>query len=168
MLELPNSSPVLARSLLTAGCSIRLFPVLEPKRERLQMQEVNDHVKTLADLKAQVRQFVRERDWEQYHFPKDLAIGLSIEAAELLEHFRFRSNDEIAARLQDPDCLKDIGHELADVLYFVLLMCNNFGLEAAQILEEKLKLSASRYPIDQARGKNLKYTELDTREGSQE
>ena len=128
------------------------------------MQETNDQTKTIAELKAQIRRFVRERDWEQYHFPKDLAIGLSIEAAELLEHFRFRSNDEIAARLKDGALLTDIGHELADVLYFVLLMCDYLDLDATRMLEDKLAISAARYPVDKARGKNLKYTELDDQE----
>ena len=120
----------------------------------------NDDSSTVADLKAMVRQFVEERDWDQYHFPKDLAIGLSIEAAELLEHFRFRSNEEIAARLQDERYLRDIGHELADVLYFVLLMCRNLDLDATQILGQKIAVSAHRYPVEHARGKNLKYTDL--------
>lgn len=128
------------------------------------MQETNDQTKTIAELKAQIRRFVHERDWEQYHFPKDLAIGLSIEAAELLEHFRFRSNDEIAARLKDGALLTDIGHELADVLYFVLLMCDYLDLDATRMLEDKLAISAARYPVDKARGKNLKYTELDDQE----
>ena len=125
----------------------------------------DDTTTTLDQIKAELRRFVSERDWEQYHFPKDLAIGLTIEAAELLEHFRFRSNEEIAARLQDERYLRDIGHELADVLYFVLLMCDRFGLDAAATLEEKLAVSAARYPIAQARGKNLKYTQLE-REGT--
>ena len=128
------------------------------------MQETNDQTKTIAELKAQIRRFVRERDWEQYHFPKDLAIGLSIEAAELLEHFRFRSNDEIADRLKNETLLTDIGHELADVLYFVLLMCDYLDLDATHMLEEKLALSAAHYPVDKARGKNLKYTELNDQE----
>ena len=128
------------------------------------MQETNDQTKTIAELKAQIRRFVRERDWEQYHFPKDLAIGLSIEAAELLEHFRFRSNDEIANRLKNETLLTDIGHELADVLYFVLLMCDYLDLDATHMLEEKLALSAAHYPVDKARGKNLKYTELNDQE----
>ena len=121
----------------------------------------DDRATTVADLKARVRQFVVERDWDQYHFPKDLAIGLSIEAAELLEHFRFRSNEEIAERLQDRDFLQGVGRELADVLYFTVLMCHNLGLDAAQILDEKLALSAQRYPVEKARGRNLKYSELD-------
>ena len=78
----------------------------------------------------------------------------------MLEHFRFRSNSEIAALLDDEKFLEKVGHELADVLYFVLLMCNNMGLDASRLLEEKLAISSERYPVDKARGKNLKYTEL--------
>ena len=113
---------------------------------------------TLTQLTAQIRCFVEERDWAQFHTPKDLAIGLSTEAAEVLEHFRFRSDQEIATRLADESFRRAIGHELADALYFVLLMCDRFGLDAAQMLEEKLAISAQRYPVEKARGKNLKYT----------
>ena len=122
--------------------------------------DLNDSTATVADLKSRVRRFVTDRDWDQYHFPKDLAVGLSIEAAEVLEHFRFRSNSEIAALLDDEGFLEKVGHELADVLYFVLLMCNNMGLDASRLLEEKLAISSARYPVDKARGRNLKYTEL--------
>ena len=121
----------------------------------------DDGTTTIAQIKAELRQFVADRDWEQYHFPKDLAIGLSIEAAELLEHFRFRSNDEISERLKDVAFLEEVSHELADVLYFVLLICNNLSLDATQTLARKMQISAARYPVDRARGKNLKYTELD-------
>jgi dCTP diphosphatase len=119
-----------------------------------------DHTCTIAQLKEQIRHFVEERDWDQFHTPKDLAIGLSIEAAEVLEHFRFRSDKEIAQRLTEESSLKDIGHELADVLYFVLLMCDRFGIDSAQILEEKMAISAKRYPVEKSRGNNAKYTEL--------
>ena len=124
------------------------------------MQDSDDQTTTIAEILERLRQFVQERDWGQYHFPKDLAIGLSIEAVELLEHFRFRSNEEIAERLKDPAFLEEVGHELADALYFVLLMFNNLGLDAAKTLQDKLRLSAERYPVSSARGKNLKYTEL--------
>ena len=79
----------------------------------------------------------------------------------MLEHFRFQSETDIEARLKHEASLKDIGHELADILYFVLLMCDRFGLDTASTFEEKLKISAERYPIAEARGKNLKYTELE-------
>ena len=127
--------------------------------------KISDQTCTIAQLKDQIRHFVEERDWEQFHTPKDLAIGLSVEAAELLEHFRFQSEAEVEKKLADEASLKDIGHELADALYFVLLMCDRFGLDAAATLEEKLAVSAARYPIARARGKNLKYTQLE-REGT--
>ena len=122
----------------------------------------HDASTSVSDLKAQIREFVRERDWDQFHFPKDLAIGLAIESAELLEHFRFRSNEEIGDRLDHEEFRRALRHELADVLYFALLMCANLDMDASQILDEKLALSRQRYPVEQARGKNLKYTELQT------
>ena len=125
---------------------------------------MDDQTCTVDQLKDQIRRFVQERDWEQFHTPKDLAIGLSIEAAELLEHFRFQSETEITAKLADEASLKDIGHELADILYFVLLMCDRFGLDAAATLREKLAISAARYPVTQARGNNRKYTQLPPKE----
>jgi dCTP diphosphatase len=124
------------------------------------MTDGSDQTTTVAQLRQRIRSFVRERDWEQYHHPKDLAVGLAIEAAEVMEHFRFRSNEEIAARLRDPAYLRSIGHELADVLYFVLLTCDYLDLDASSLLEQKLALSAERYPVELARGSNRKYTEL--------
>ena len=116
----------------------------------------------VAELKARVRRFVEARDWDQFHTPKDLAIGLSVEAAELLEHFRFRPDDEMAARLQDPGKRTEVAHELADVLYFVLLMCANLGFDVSTILDEKLAETDRKYPVERARGVNEKYTDLDT------
>ena len=122
--------------------------------------EFNDDCTVVAELKARVREFVTARDWDQFHYPKDLAIGLAIEAAELLEQFRFRSNEEVEGMMADPRQRQRVAHELADVFYFVLLMCANLGLDASSILAEKLALSAQRYPVEEARGRNLKYTEL--------
>ena len=84
--------------------------------------ELNDNYTVVAELKTRIRKFVTDRDWDQYHYPKDLAIGLAIEAAELLEHFRFRSNDELEELTTDTEFRQCVAHELADVLYFVLLM----------------------------------------------
>lgn len=120
----------------------------------------DDATTTVAALKSRVRQFVEERAWDPYHAPKDLAIGLAIEAAELLEHFRFRSDAEVEARLGDAAERREVGHELADVLYFVLLMSANLGFDVATMLDQKLEVSRRRYPVARARGRNLKYTEL--------
>lgn len=119
-----------------------------------------DETTPVSELKGLVRRFVEERDWDQFHTPKDLAIGLSVEAAELLEHFRFRSDEEMAQRLRDDARRTDVAHELADVLYFVLLMSANLGFDVTTMLRDKLELSARRYPVDQARGVNEKYTDL--------
>ena len=129
------------------------------------MEIRGDEATPVGELKRLVRRFVEERDWDQFHTPKDLAIGLSVEAAELLEHFRFRSDEEMENRLRDEDRRTDIGHELADVLYFVLLMSVNLGYDVSTILRDKLELSARRYPVDRARGVNLKYTELNRDSG---
>lgn len=120
----------------------------------------DDSTTTLAQLKQAIRHFVDERDWRQFHTPKDLAIGLSIESAEVLEHFRFRSLAETEALLKDPEKRRAIGHELADVLYFTLLMCEQFEMDASALLQEKMTISAARYPVEKARGRNDKYTEL--------
>ena len=81
--------------------------------------------------------------------------------------FASASDQEIATRLADESFRRAIGHELADALYFVLLMCDRFGLDAAQMLEEKLAISAQRYPVEKARGKNLKYTAYQVRAESE-
>jgi NTP pyrophosphatase (non-canonical NTP hydrolase) len=132
------------------------------KQARTFIVSGTDRTTHIAELKAQIRQFVEERDWDQFHTPKDLAIGLSIEASELLELFRFQSNEVIDQRLEEPDVRQAVAHELADVLCFVLLLCSNLGLDTTTILQEKLALNAERYPVEKARGRNVKYTALDT------
>lgn len=124
------------------------------------MDKRGDEATPVSELKGLVRRFVEERDWDQFHTPKDLAIGLSVEAAELLEHFRFRSDQDMAQRLQEEARRTDIAHELADVLYFVLLMSANLGFDVTTMLRDKLEVSAQRYPVDLARGVNEKYTDL--------
>ena len=94
---------------------------------------MQDDTSTVTELKETIRQFVDEREWRQFHTPKDLAVGLSIEAAELLEHFRFRSNEEIEEQLD---------------------------MDASALLRENMAISARRYPVEKARGRNAKYTEL--------
>ena len=131
------------------------------------MENRGDETTPVSELKLLVRRFVEERDWDQFHTPKDLAIGLSVEAAELLEHFRFRSDEEMEKRLADEDRREQIGHELADVLYFVLLMSANLGFDVSTILRDKLRLSGGKYPVALARGVNEKYTELPSDQDTQ-
>jgi NTP pyrophosphatase (non-canonical NTP hydrolase) len=121
---------------------------------------VDDRQTTIHDLKERIRRFCSERDWDQYHNAKDLAIGVATEAAELLEHFRFRSPEECDALLGEPERRRAIAHELADVLYFALRLAQRYDIDLAAASEEKLRLNAAKYPVDLARGRNAKYTEL--------
>ncbi|MEW6282287.1 MAG: nucleotide pyrophosphohydrolase [Candidatus Eremiobacterota bacterium] len=106
----------------------------------------------LAELTERILEFRDRRDWKVFHNPKDLALALSVEAAELLELFRFKSAEEVA-----PGPLR---HELADVLYFVLLLAHEAGIDLREAVLEKLRLNEERYPVELSRGRNLKYTEL--------
>jgi len=114
---------------------------------------------TLADLREEVLAFRDARDWAQFHQPKDLALALSIEAAEVLELFRFRSDAEVRAQVEKRDTT-ELGHELADVLYWVLLLSHETGIDLAQAMEEKLAFNAQRYPVELSRGRKEKYTAL--------
>lgn len=121
---------------------------------------MDDNQTTIAQLKEQIREFCSQRDWDQYHNAKDLAIGVATEAAELLEHFRFRPPEECEALFRDPDRRQAIAHELADVLYFALRLAERYGIDVAAATEDKLRVNAEKYPVDKARGRNAKYTEL--------
>ena len=119
-----------------------------------------DDKTSLEELKSRVQRFCEERDWDRYHGPKDLAIGVITEASELLEHFRFLSDDQAAAALEDAHKRRAMEQELADVLFFLLRFAQRFGVDLSQALLDKLDTNAERYPVDKARGKNLKYSDL--------
>ena len=114
----------------------------------------------IRELKEKVKQFCEERDWDQYHNPKDLAIGIITESAELLEHFRFKSEKEVGEMLKDPKKKEEISHELADVLYFVLRLSQKYDIDLVEALDKKLEKNRQKYPVEKAKGSNKKYTEL--------
>ena len=102
-----------------------------------------------------VIQFRDDREWRQFHTPKDLAISLSLEAAELLEIFQWSGAD-----LECRDKLDRIREELADVLSYCVLMADVCGLDLDEILNAKVDQNAAKYPVEKARGSAAKYTEL--------
>ncbi len=110
----------------------------------------------LTQLVQAVTDFRDQRDWQQFHTPKDLAIAMSIEASELLELFRFKSEAEAQALVAQRSV--ELQDELADVLYFVLLMAGDWKIDLAAALEAKLAKSGAKYPVELCKGKNLKYT----------
>lgn len=112
----------------------------------------------LDDLTKQILAFRNARDWQQFHKPKDLAISLILEAAEVAEHFQWKSDEEIFKHLESHK--DELGAELADVLYWVLLMSHDFKINLPDALEQKLANNDSKYPVSKAKGNHKKYTQL--------
>jgi len=120
----------------------------------------SDCTSTIHDHKETVRKFCEDRDWDQFHGAKDLAIGLVTEAAELLDHFRFKSEAEILEMFAKSEKKLAISQELADTFFFLLRFAQRFDIDLSSAFAEKVARNGEKYPIEQARGKNLKYTEL--------
>lgn len=112
---------------------------------------------TLAELRDAVLRFRDDRDWRQFHRPKDLAVGLSIEASELCELFLWKRDAEIEASLGDAFMRERIGEELADVLAFLLYLSDATGTDLVAALHDKLRKNAAKYPVEAARGSAKKY-----------
>jgi dCTP diphosphatase len=121
---------------------------------------------TVRQLKDLVLAFSRERDWEQFHHPKDLGVALACEVGEVLEHFRYRTDDAIRLSLADPPALRDLGHELADCLWLLLRLADVCGVDLAASLREKVALAAVKYPVERAYGRPDKYTAYSPRDES--
>ncbi len=112
----------------------------------------------LEDLQKRIAAFCDARDWRQFHNPKDLALSLVLEAAEVLEHFQWKDGKEIDANIKRHK--GEIGEELADVLYWVLLMAKDLDIDLGNAFAKKMKKNEKKYPISKAKGKHAKYTEL--------
>lgn len=110
-------------------------------------------------LRRDLRAFVDERDWDQFHSPKDLAVGLSVEAGELLEVFQWWNPTADEARADDAKRSR-IEDETADVLLYALLVADKMGFDVVDAARRKLARNRERYPVDKARGSAAKYTEL--------
>ena len=106
----------------------------------------------IEEILGRIREFNRERDWDQFHNGKDLAVALSIEAGELLECFLWKRPEEA-----DVDKIRE---ELADVLSYAFQMADRYGLDIREIMLEKIRRNAEKYPADKARGSAKKYDEL--------
>ena len=102
--------------------------------------------------------FRNERDWEQFHNPKDVALSLTLEAAEVLEHFQWRNNKELEDYVRTHK--HEIGEELADVFNWVLILSHDIGIDIAQAAEKKLEKNKKKYPVHKAKGKTTKYDKL--------
>lgn len=112
----------------------------------------------ISEITEIISKFRDERDWKQFHNLKDLALSLNLEASEVLEHFQWKNSTEI--NIFDADKKDKIMEELADVLYWIVLMANDLELNLSEAFINKMKKNSDKYPVDKSKGQNTKYTEL--------
>ena len=113
---------------------------------------------TVEDLTKRIVAFRDARNWKQFHNPKDTALSLVLEAAEVMEHFQWKNAAEMEEHLKKNKT--EVADELADVLYWVLLMSNDMSIDVLKALDEKMLKNESKYPVEKAKGKHTKYNKL--------
>jgi dCTP diphosphatase len=121
---------------------------------------MNDNDSKLSELKASIRQFTDERQWQQFHDLKNLSMALAIEAAELMEHFRWVANSGANAVMNDAETANAIREEAADVLLLLTQFANVAGIDLMDAAEKKLVLNETRYPVEKCKGVATKYDKL--------
>jgi NTP pyrophosphatase (non-canonical NTP hydrolase) len=114
---------------------------------------MNDSETTVAALRQLVFEFVQRRDWHQFHSPKNLAMSMAIETAELMEHFQWLTLEQSRAVAQQPSKLAAVGDELADVLCYALAMANELGLDVSTAIRDKMQKNERKYPAEEFRGR---------------
>jgi len=119
-----------------------------------------DRCTTVDELKSAVKAYCEARDWDQFHDAKELAMSITIESTELLELFRFKSPEDMRRMLATPGPREKIGDELADVLFAVLRFAQLYDIDLAEEFRRKMKENERKYPVEKARGSNLKYDEF--------
>lgn len=112
---------------------------------------------SLNELKQKLENFVAERDWAQFHSPKNLAMAMIVEAAELVEHFQW--NTESESHELSAEKREQVGHELADTFVYLLRISQVLNIDLIEAANNKIALNGLKYPVEKARGKNNKYTD---------
>ena len=124
------------------------------RRSRAKSRPLN----TLERLTGSLRAFAAERDWERFHTPKNLAMALSVEAAELVEHFQWLNEEQ--SRNLSQDKLDAVAHELADTLLYLVRLADKLDIDLLTAAQNKMKLNNQKYPVEKSRGNAKKYTEF--------
>ena len=109
----------------------------------------------IKDLTNRIIKFRDERDWKQFHNPKDVALSMVLEAGEVMEHFQWKDKEEIEEYLKSNK--EEVAEEIADVFYFVLLMSHDLDIDVVSSLENKLQKNEAKYPVEKAKGNHTKY-----------
>ena len=114
--------------------------------------------RSLTTLAEELRTFADERDWDQFHSPKNLAMALAVEASEIMEHFQWLTEEQSVAL--SPEKLLQVQEEIGDVLIYLTRLADKLGINLLEAAGKKLEVNRSKYPVDKVRGSAKKYTEL--------
>jgi NTP pyrophosphatase (non-canonical NTP hydrolase) len=113
----------------------------------------SDATTTVAELRRLIADFVAERDWSQFHSPKNVSMALAVEAAELMEHFQWLTPEASRRLVDEPQKLADVGEEIADVVGYAMALANELGIDLASAIRAKMRKNAAKYPADEYRGR---------------
>ena len=119
---------------------------------------MNDNITTIEDLKQSMKSFIKERDWSQFHTPKNIAMALAVEAAELMEIFTWVDSQESISTLEKKR--EAVEQEVADIAAYLISLCLHYDIDLSQAFERKKKLNQAKYPIEKCKGISTKYTDL--------
>ena len=111
----------------------------------------------INELQARLLEFAKQRDWEQFHSPKNLSMALNVEAAELLEHFQWLTEEQSKNLPQDK--LEEVSHEMADIFIYLLRLSERLKVDLPAAVDKKIQINAQKYPADKVKGSAKKYTE---------
>ncbi|MGI6775907.1 MAG: nucleotide pyrophosphohydrolase [Patescibacteria group bacterium] len=117
-----------------------------------------EKMKEIENLTKEIVSFRDEREWKQFHNPKDMSLSLVLEAGEVMEHFQWKNGEEMEKYVTEHK--DEIGEELADVLYWILLISHDLNINILEALEKKIKKNKEKYPVEKAKGRHTKYTDL--------
>ena len=113
----------------------------------------------LDELQQHLRKFAQDRDWDQFHSPKNLTMALSVEVAELVEHFQWLTEEQ--SQQLDDKTLAEVADEIADVQVYLIRLADKLGVDILASVDEKIKKNEAKYPADKVKGSSKKYTEYD-------
>ena len=113
----------------------------------------------MQDLMLLIREFIKERDWEQFHSPKNLSMALSIEVSEIMEHFQWKTTEE--SRNLDEATLNEVKDEIGDTFVYLLRLCDELNIDPIEAANIKMKKNAEKYPVEKAKGNALKYDKFE-------
>lgn len=122
--------------------------------------ETPPSIETISDALDAVVAFRDRRDWSQYHTPRHLSTAISIEAGELQESLLWKTDEEVGEMLQDPESRETVADEVGDILILAFLFCHETGIDPLESVQRKLAKNADKYPVEKARGRSEKYSDL--------